>query len=341
MTEVVFDAMAEPEATDVLAFDAEWYVRENGDVPSLIARGRYMDPLHHYVMAGCREGRSPNPEFQESYYRSIYPDIAKAIDDQVFNCAFEHYLRHGRAEGRRTRPAVRGVLVDLTRFGGGNAAVQERILLHLTSVFRRMADWDFWLLTRESHNDALSRLDSFNVSRICVDRIVGDRTSRLRELPAALFLAPFGSSDHYDPGFRTITILPEVATLGCGGGEHPAALQRAVAVSEFVVTLTRTDRVAAVAEWQADRDRVILLHLPPSREIGSEQPLPQALRQMAGKAFIVADATGPQASVKVIEAALSGIEGLPGEPWLVAVAATGGEARLRGAPGAARRLAIV
>lgn len=341
MTELHFDATAMPEATGVLAFDSEWYVREHSDVPSLIARGWYMDPLHHYVMAGCQEGRSPNPEFQENYYRSIYPDIAKAIDDQVFSCAFEHYLRHGRAEGRRTRPAARGVIVDLTRFGSGNAVVQERILLHLSTLFGRMADWDFWLLTGEAHYDALSRLDRFNVSRLCVDRIVGDRANRLRELPASLFLAPLGPSEHYDPDFRTITVLPEIEPVGSGGGKGAAALQRAIAVSEFVVVLTRADRMSAVAEWEADSDRVTLLHLPPSDGITDEQPLPMALRQMAGRAFIVADVTGSEASVEVVEAALSGIEGLPGEPWLVAVAAAGGEARLRRAAEPAGRLAIL
>jgi|GEM_PF-693059 len=346
MTELLVEAAAAGVA-DERAFDAEWYLGAHTDVPTLIERGWFMDPLHHYVMAGCREGRSPNSEFQEGYYRSIYPDIAKAIDEKVFNCAFEHYLRHGRAEGRRIRPAIRGALVDLTRFGSGNAAVQERILLYLSSVFEQLADWDFWLLTGEAHHDALSRFDRFNVSRICVDRIVGDMAIRLRDLPVATFLAPFGPSDHYGPTFRTITILPEIAPAAEGAVERArrsAALARTVAVSDFVVCLTRSDRVAMIDEWEADRERTLLLHLPPSAQIQGEPQLPLALRPVVGRSFMVAELTGPTASADVVAAALTGIADLPGEPWLVAVAASGGEARLRSAmPGAATsgRLAVV
>lgn len=342
MMEAAPDAVAGV-ARDALAFDGEWYLTEHADVPSLIERGWFMDPLHHYVMAGCREGRSPNPEFQERYYRSIYPDIAKAIDESTFSCAFEHYLRHGRAEGRRVRPAIRGALVDLTRFGSSSPAVQERILLHLTSLYEQLPDWDFWHLTREAHHDDLSRFDRFNVSRICVDRVVGDLAHLLRDLPIVTFLAPFGPSDYYGPTYRTITILPEVreAKADVRGA---AAVERALAVSEFVVCLTRSDRTTIIGEWEVDRDRAVLLHLPPSAGIAGDPLLPMALRQVAGRSFMVVDMTVPTASPAVVEAILSGIRDIPGGPWLVAVVGAGGEAGLRAATAGlntADRLAIV
>jgi GT2 family glycosyltransferase len=57
---------------------------------------------------------APSPEeilasggvFDEQSYVLAYPDVAKAISDGTITSADEHYLVHGRAEGRR-RPAIR------------------------------------------------------------------------------------------------------------------------------------------------------------------------------------------------------------------------------------------
>jgi GT2 family glycosyltransferase len=58
--------------------------------------------------------QAPSPEeilgaagvFDEQCYVLAYPDVAKAISDGTITSADEHYLVHGRAEGRR-RPAIR------------------------------------------------------------------------------------------------------------------------------------------------------------------------------------------------------------------------------------------
>lgn len=330
--------------SDVLSFDEDWYVREHQDVLSLIERGWFLDPLHHYIMAGCREGKNPNAEFREDYYRTAYPDIAKAVDDKVFNCGFEHYLKHGRTEGRRIRPAIRGALVDLTRYNP-SSAVQERILLHLSTVFETLDDWDFWLLTRESTHDVLSRLDQVNVSRICVDRIVGDVGERWKDLPVTSFLAPFGASELYGPSFRTITILPEIAVPGAGGaGQRSADLERALAISEVVFCLSLADRATLINAWQVERDRVLLLHLPPSNRIAGEPQLPMALRSIAGRPFVVTDLTGDARSLDVAFAALAELAASSGDPHLVAVVEPGAASMLQSnaaALGLSERLAIV
>lgn len=249
-----------------MEFDADWYVRHYGDVPSLIERGCFRDPLHHYMDAGCREGRNPNAEFREDYYRGVYPDIAATIDGKSFTCGFHHYLRHGRAEGRRIRPATRGALVDLTRFDAADAA-HARILVMLLSVFERLADWDFRLLTRESGHESLSRIVRANVTRLCIDRIAGDVGEHCKSFPLTVFLAPLGPSSLYLPGLRTITILPDAAAA------PSAELEAALAVSDAVLCLTPANRKTVIDLGWVERERVKLLQLPSTGPTG-EAPQP-------------------------------------------------------------------
>jgi hypothetical protein len=45
--------------------------------------------------------------FDEAYYLEINPDVRAAVEDKIFRSGYEHYVRHGKAEGRLpTRPAV-------------------------------------------------------------------------------------------------------------------------------------------------------------------------------------------------------------------------------------------
>lgn len=311
-----------------LRFDAGWYVDAHRDVAALIERGGFLDPLHHYVMAGCREGKSPNAEFREQYYRGIYPDVARAVDARVFSCGFEHYLRFGRAEGRRIRPAVHGALVDMTGYGGVSA-LHERIRILLAETFGKFPQSDFWLLTGEANHDALAAMDAVNVSRICVDRIAGDVPERWKTLPVRAFIAPFGPSDHYAPAFRTLTILPEVPAGRPGPSARDAGgVDRALSISEAVLCLTLPDRSKLLDGRHAERQRVQLLHLPPSSRIARELRLPTALRPVAGRPFLLTDLTGAEASPAVAVEALAGLAGLPGGPLLVAAVPADGAARL-------------
>lgn len=43
----------------------------------------------------------PPPSFDENQYMTEYPDVAQSVSNGQFSCAFEHYVRHGRNEGRR------------------------------------------------------------------------------------------------------------------------------------------------------------------------------------------------------------------------------------------------
>lgn len=89
-------ALAEGDALPSLsalraAFDAAYYLRENGDVQ---AAG--LDPLMHYLAQGCIEGRNPRPDFHTRFYA--------AAQNVLPEDAFLHWVRRGRPAGGDTVP---------------------------------------------------------------------------------------------------------------------------------------------------------------------------------------------------------------------------------------------
>ncbi|WP_411289191.1 hypothetical protein [Phenylobacterium sp.] len=97
------EAGAEPEVEASLSdadralvageFDAAYYLAAHPDIATA-----GMDPLHHFVVTGWREGRNPAPAFSVRDYLETYPDVALSGMNP-----FVHFLRTGRAEGRAGR----------------------------------------------------------------------------------------------------------------------------------------------------------------------------------------------------------------------------------------------
>ena len=75
-------------------FDRGYYLGLSPDV-----REAGMDPLHHFLTHGWREGRDPNPHFSVRAYLHENPEVAAAGLNP-----FVHYLRHGQKEGRAPGP---------------------------------------------------------------------------------------------------------------------------------------------------------------------------------------------------------------------------------------------
>jgi hypothetical protein len=71
-------------------FDAEYYLRTNEDV-----RSAGVDPLHHYLEYGWREGRRPNAWFDPAYYLAQNSDVRDAGIEPLL-----HFVLSGAAEGR-------------------------------------------------------------------------------------------------------------------------------------------------------------------------------------------------------------------------------------------------
>ena len=65
--------------------------------PDVVREGA--NPVLHYLLSGAAEGRDPNPFFSSTWYLSAYPDVAAGGSNPL-----AHYLAHGDAEGRRPSP---------------------------------------------------------------------------------------------------------------------------------------------------------------------------------------------------------------------------------------------
>ena len=71
-------------------FDEGYYLRLNPDVAH-----SGMKASRHYLEFGCKEGRSPHPNFDGQLYLQLNPDVRRV----GLNPAL-HWIRHGRQEGR-------------------------------------------------------------------------------------------------------------------------------------------------------------------------------------------------------------------------------------------------
>jgi glycosyltransferase involved in cell wall biosynthesis len=77
-------------------FDPDWYRQKYPDVEIL-----GMDPMEHFLWLGSRLLRSPGPDFNSEYYMNTHKDVARNNYNPVM-----HYIRYGRAEGRRVAKVV-------------------------------------------------------------------------------------------------------------------------------------------------------------------------------------------------------------------------------------------
>ena len=77
------------------AFDADFYRR------TYLRDVECDDPLAHYLSVGAKAGNSPNPWFDERWYRAFYPEVRSACEDGWLPSGFFHYLYSGRNEGRQ------------------------------------------------------------------------------------------------------------------------------------------------------------------------------------------------------------------------------------------------
>jgi GT2 family glycosyltransferase len=75
-------------------FDAKFYRATYRDV-----REAGADPLVHFLRAGAREGRMPNPLFDTVFYLRTYPEVAETGINPLV-----HYIDHGAREGRNPHP---------------------------------------------------------------------------------------------------------------------------------------------------------------------------------------------------------------------------------------------
>ena len=95
-------------------FDGRAYLKANPDVAEAVIAGRTVSGLQHYRRHGLREGRPyflalgdrPNEGslaevFDSAAYLQANPDAEAAVRSGDIPSALDHFLKHGRAEGRK------------------------------------------------------------------------------------------------------------------------------------------------------------------------------------------------------------------------------------------------
>jgi glycosyltransferase involved in cell wall biosynthesis len=89
-------------------FDRAWYLARYREV-----RESGVDPVDHYIDEGAFRGFDPGPGFSSYGYYLLNPDVLTSGTNPLF-----HYEIAGRAENRKTRPALR--MDDAAERGRGN-----------------------------------------------------------------------------------------------------------------------------------------------------------------------------------------------------------------------------
>lgn len=106
------------------SFDEKFYLENNPDVVSAIAKGIFKSALEHFEKFGSAENRKPNALFDTAFYLAQNPDVLSAISAGVFKTALEHFELFGSKEGRA--PAS-GVTFDETFYLDKNPDVKAAV----------------------------------------------------------------------------------------------------------------------------------------------------------------------------------------------------------------------
>jgi hypothetical protein len=89
-------------------FDRAWYAQRLGEHPTLARRDG--DPMVQYFDGPEHAAISPNPLFDETWYRSAYRDVGRAVASGGSYSGFMHFMQSGLAEGRAPNAFVSALL---------------------------------------------------------------------------------------------------------------------------------------------------------------------------------------------------------------------------------------
>jgi len=76
-------------------FYPDWYAQTYPDPAGQAVVPDFRDVLRRYLDHGQQAGHSPNPFFDEAWYRAAYPDVAATIADGHVESGFDQYCRAG------------------------------------------------------------------------------------------------------------------------------------------------------------------------------------------------------------------------------------------------------
>jgi GT2 family glycosyltransferase len=76
-------------------FYPDWYLATYPEARASVEDPSFGSMLSHYLNVGQAAGHSPNPFFDETWYRMAYPDVAAAIAEGHVESGFDQYCRNG------------------------------------------------------------------------------------------------------------------------------------------------------------------------------------------------------------------------------------------------------
>jgi O-antigen biosynthesis protein len=78
-------------------FRHTWYVKEYPSLRHEVPVDDAEQVLQYYLSTGQRLGHSPNPWFDESWYRQLYPEVAAFVREGRYRSGFDEYCQVGHA----------------------------------------------------------------------------------------------------------------------------------------------------------------------------------------------------------------------------------------------------
>ncbi|WP_298216784.1 glycosyltransferase [Acidocella sp.] len=84
-----------PEKPAWAVFDRGWYLHHYPEARALCADKEPEFALLYYLRVGGRNGHSPSPLFDETYYLDSNPDVAELVRGGHYISGFDHYCQHG------------------------------------------------------------------------------------------------------------------------------------------------------------------------------------------------------------------------------------------------------
>ncbi|OGB22672.1 MAG: lectin [Burkholderiales bacterium RIFCSPLOWO2_02_FULL_57_36] len=85
-----------------IEFSAKDYLARYPDLQRNL--GDFDGVLWHWVNYGPAGGRQGSPDFSVRAYLTRYPDLQRAFGSNNYDAAFDHWMDHGKHEGRNSRP---------------------------------------------------------------------------------------------------------------------------------------------------------------------------------------------------------------------------------------------
>ncbi len=110
-------------------FDEKFYFIQYPDVEEAVNAGEFENGLDHFLQIGQFESFQPNLLFDPAYYRSIYSDVARGIEEGFLN-EIEHFILFGQFEQRTPHP-----LFDSAFYLEQNPDVEIAVLEERLTIF--------------------------------------------------------------------------------------------------------------------------------------------------------------------------------------------------------------